>query len=130
MLRKAPAACAEVVLEPRKIKMNTFSVAGFQYYQGWEIIHDIREGETVALVPEPDNPHDWYAVEMFKDGVKLGYVPRTDNKHISRLLGKQCGSSLRNTQRESSVAFLERGYGQCVFDASMKRAPCLRRTIM
>lgn len=35
---------------------------------------------------EPDNPYDRFAVEIFYKGVKPGYVPRTDNKHISRLL--------------------------------------------
>ena len=69
-----------------KTTINRFPVAGFQYYQGESVICLLRPGDTLTLKAEPTNPHDLYAVEVFAGRVKLGYVPRTDNKHISRML--------------------------------------------
>jgi hypothetical protein len=69
-----------------KTMVNRFPVAGFQYYQGESVIGVLRPSDTLTLKAEPTNPHDYYAVEIFADRAKLGYVPRTDNKHISRML--------------------------------------------
>ncbi|MFP3870970.1 MAG: HIRAN domain-containing protein [Syntrophobacteria bacterium] len=46
----------------------------------------LQAGERLALTPEPDNPYDRFAVEIHWRSVKMGYVPRSDNRHISRLL--------------------------------------------
>jgi hypothetical protein len=46
----------------------------------------LKPGAPLKLTREPDNPHDPFAVEIHLGKVKLGYVPRSDNKHISRLL--------------------------------------------
>lgn len=41
-------------------------------------------GDRVRLVPEPDNPHDEYAVAVtLTDGRQIGYVPRTDSADVS-----------------------------------------------
>lgn len=46
----------------------------------------LKPGAALKLTPEPKNPHDPFAVEIHLGRAKLGYVPRSDNKHISRLL--------------------------------------------
>lgn len=46
----------------------------------------LKPGSLLSLVREPGNPYDSFAVEIFCEDIKLGYVPRTDNIHISRLL--------------------------------------------
>ena len=66
--------------------LNRFAVAGFQYHQGPELIHALRPGQPLALTAEPDNHHDRFAVRIDYEASKLGYVPRSDNRHISRLL--------------------------------------------
>ena len=72
--------------------LNHFSVAGFQYYAGPARIHLFRPGDSLTLIAEPENRCDAYAVRIEHQGVKLGYVPRTDNRHLSRLLRQ--GASL------------------------------------
>ena len=74
-----------------KTMVNRFPAAGFQYYQGESVIDVLRQGDVLTLKAEPTNPHDYYAVEIYADHVKLGYVPRTDNKHISRMLREGIG---------------------------------------
>lgn len=69
-----------------KFLLNKFYVAGFQYYEGPSFIHEIEVGEQLILVVYPDNKYDKFAVEVYRNDIMLGHVPRTDNKHISRLL--------------------------------------------
>jgi len=67
--------------------MNTFSIAGFQFHDGILHLGELREEQPLFLAAEPDNPHDEFAVKILTlDGLDLGYVPRSDNKAISRLL--------------------------------------------
>ena len=70
----------------REILLNHFFVAGLQYH-GWESIYNHVEASTeLQLRPEPYNPYDRFAVAIFYRQVKIGYVPRGENKHISRMI--------------------------------------------
>ena len=91
LLRSIPALAlllggSPLPVAARPTVINRFCVAGFQYYEGAEVLPTLQTGERLRLVPEPENPHDRFAVEIFRGDNKLGYVPRSDNKHISRLL--------------------------------------------
>lgn len=86
----APPAVSQPT--PRKLLLNQFRVAGLAYYAVETAIHEMRVGNTLRLVAEPTNPHDEFAVEIWCGDYKLGYVPRSDNRHISRLL--QQGATL------------------------------------
>ena len=71
---------------PRKLLLNQFRVAGLAYYEVETAIHAMQAGDPLRLVAELTNPHDEFAVEIWHGAHKLGYVPRSDNRHISRLL--------------------------------------------
>jgi hypothetical protein len=103
----------------RRLVLNRFSIAGFQYYDGPVLVqqlrpreeifyeidtgtgnveavvyrgvkgidpHQLHPGSQLELKAEPSNPHDSFAVVIYLDNLKLGYVPRSDNKHLSRLI--------------------------------------------
>jgi len=70
----------------RSILLNSFHIAGFQYYYGSEIINTLQIEQCLKLNNEPDNHYDRYAVEIYAGDKKLGYIPKTDNRHISRLI--------------------------------------------
>ncbi|MDO3377548.1 HIRAN domain-containing protein [Geoalkalibacter halelectricus] len=57
-----------------------------------------RRSFLQSLFAAPDNPHDDYAVRIEWRGVKLGYVPRSDNKHLSRLLRQGARLTCRATR--------------------------------
>lgn len=61
-------------------------IAGFKYYGGIGVQGSLRVNEMLDLRREPDNRHDWYAVEVFAGGTKLGYLPRDENKIIARMI--------------------------------------------
>lgn len=71
---------------PKSCLMNRFSIAGFQYHDGPALLPFLQPGRSLTLTAEPDNPFDPFAVRIEFEGRKLGYVPRSDNRHINRLL--------------------------------------------
>lgn len=72
-----------------------FHIARFCYYEGALAFNNLKIGEEVLLKAEPDNHHDKYAVEIYHNEHKLGYVPRRENKSISKILtsGNDCFES-------------------------------------
>ena len=70
----------------QKFLLNQFSIAGFQFYDGESIIDKLKKGDLLKLIAEPKNPFDEYAVMVKYQDKQIGYIPRSDNRHISRML--------------------------------------------
>jgi hypothetical protein len=58
-------------------------LAGFRHGEAAQLWPQLREGDRLDLVREPDNPHDANAVRVEWQGRKLGYVPRRDNAAVA-----------------------------------------------
>lgn len=86
--------------------LNRFSIAGFQFYKGPELIARLGAGMELLLHREPDNPHDEFAVEIYSGDAKLGYVPRSDNRHTSRLLAQSAKLDCRVAAVDSAAGRL------------------------
>ena len=63
-------------------------LAGFRHYDGPEFWGDIRAGDRLELVREPENPYDAGAIRVEWRGRKLGYVPQRDNAAIARQMDR------------------------------------------
>lgn len=61
-------------------------IAGFTYYDGLDVIDELKLGTHVTLKSEPENPHDPDAVAIYHGKTKLGYIPQAKNSTISNLL--------------------------------------------
>lgn len=70
--------------EPSRLIVS-FHVAGFQYWDGALVLGDLKVGDALEIVPEPDNPHDANAIALRFGTVKLGYVPKECNELIALL---------------------------------------------
>ena len=68
------------------ILLQDSPLAGFQYHAGKQLWAEMKVGDALALVREPDNPYDAKAVRVDWHGQKLGYVPRRENADIARLM--------------------------------------------
>tara|TARA_Y100001970_G_C14247421_1_gene869310 strand:+ start:4119 stop:4538 length:420 start_codon:yes stop_codon:yes gene_type:complete len=69
--------------------LNKFSVAGFYFYEGTKLLNKMKPGDILKMKPNAENIEDEYAVELhFKDKL-IGYIPRSDNRHIFRLLEQE-----------------------------------------
>ena len=74
-------------------------LAGFRHYDGAGLWRDMKAGDRLELVREPENPYDAGAIRVEWRGHKLGYVPRRDNAAVARQLD-------RGTPLEARVAAL------------------------
>jgi hypothetical protein len=91
-LKKLSGAAGFMLLPIKKLtakKKNwllQFHVRGFQYYNGPNIVYQMKPGESLTLVREPKNPYDKHAIALYHCNQKIGFVPREDNAVLSRLL--------------------------------------------
>jgi hypothetical protein len=73
-------------MKTKREHFEHFHIAGFAYYEGALVFDKLKIGTKLKLVAEPTNAFDKNAVEIYLDDTKLGYVPRTFNREISKLL--------------------------------------------
>jgi hypothetical protein len=82
-------AAAPAIVSSKSIKLCTPFIAGFQYYKGEAHIDELLPGDSLTLVREPKNLHDRFAIKVYKGHLKLGYIPRADNKVIARMMDQK-----------------------------------------
>ena len=68
------------------ILLQDSPLAGFQYHQGKALWPEMKVGDRLDLIREPENRHDARAVRVEWQGRKLGYVPRREKSDIARLM--------------------------------------------
>lgn len=61
-------------------------IAGLQYYEKLEVWKNLKIGDPVELIPQPENPYDKNTVIVACKGKQLGYLPRSENRHIAKIL--------------------------------------------
>lgn len=71
-----------------KILVQSSPLAGFQYYAGKLQWDEMRTGDKLTLVREADNIHDPNAVRVDWKNIKLGYLPRAENRGVAEELDK------------------------------------------
>lgn len=76
-------AAAAAQAQTLRILVQNSPLAGFQYYAGSARWDEMKVGDELGLVREPDNPHDRNAVRVEWRGVKLGYLPRAENRAVA-----------------------------------------------
>ncbi len=75
----APCARAESI----RVLVQSSPLAGFQFYAGRALWDEMKVGDRLVLVREPENPHDARAVRVEWRGRKLGYLPRAENRAVA-----------------------------------------------
>ncbi|MFA7279853.1 MAG: HIRAN domain-containing protein [Sterolibacterium sp.] len=75
--------CAAATAQTIRILVQSSPLAGFQYHAGAAVWDDMRVGDVLVLVREPDNPHDANAIRIDWRGQQLGYLPRRENSAVA-----------------------------------------------
>ena len=70
----------------KKVHLDNFHIAGFGYWEGCEAFEHLKIGTKLKLVREADNAFDPYAVAIYYEEYKLGFIPRGSNHDISKYL--------------------------------------------
>lgn len=76
----------------RLVRLLACPVAGFRYYRGPALISGMQSGDLVALQREPANPYDELAIALYWRNEKIGFIPRTDNPVLARMLDSDLGN--------------------------------------
>ena len=84
MIKDAQIIVDEMPLMDRHF--SDFHIAGFTYYDGVDVFNELKIGTQLTLAAEPENKHDNYAVAVYYENHRLGYIPRDKNKYISKFL--------------------------------------------
>ena len=79
---------AEAEPAKQKIRLAVAFIAGFPHYDGPEALSLLETGMPLQLNREPHNEYDKKAIEVWTGDAKLGYIPRSGNKPIARLMDK------------------------------------------
>lgn len=66
--------------------LSHFSISGFTYYDGVLAFNQLEIGTALRLEAEPDNKFDARAIAIYYKSHKLGFVPRSENRIIYKLL--------------------------------------------
>lgn len=77
-------------------------VAGFRYHEGKAVWEEMKVGDSLTLLREPDNPYDGNAVRVDWQGHPIGYVPRTDNEALARFLDQGMKAEARIVRLKKS----------------------------
>ena len=70
----------------KRVLIYRHHVAGFQYAEGMKLIHEMKEGDELLLVREPENTFDPDAVAVYWRQHRIGYVPAADNEMPNHFL--------------------------------------------
>lgn len=70
----------------KRVHLDNFHIAGFSYWDGCEAFEHLKIGTRLDLVREDDNAFDPYAVAIYYEDFKLGFIPRGSNHDISKYL--------------------------------------------
>ncbi len=83
MLVILPVQAAEI---HANLLLQDSPLAGFQFHAGKKLWPQMRVGDSLSLIREPDNVHDSRAIRVEWQGQHIGYVPRRENTDIARLM--------------------------------------------
>lgn len=81
--------------KPAKLKMPRLRLrrflmdchlAGFRRHADSLVWADLRPNQPVRLVREKDNPFDEHAVAIWRDGRRIGYIPRSHSPLAARMI--------------------------------------------
>lgn len=74
------------VMERVREHFANFYIAGFTFYDGAFAFNQLSIGTEVKLVAEPSNKFDKNAVAIYHGNYMLGYIPRSSNREVSKML--------------------------------------------
>jgi hypothetical protein len=70
----------------RKIYLFQSFVAGFRFYRGMELLPMMGVNDPLELRREPENEYDSFAIALYWQEEKIGFLPAANNEMIARLL--------------------------------------------
>ena len=71
-----------------EIVVQVSLTAGLRYHDAKAVWDQMKVGDALTLVREPENAHDSNAVRVEWNGHQLGYIPRAENAAVARQMDR------------------------------------------
>ena len=81
-----------------EIVVQVSLTAGLRYHEAKAVWDQMKVGDPLTLVREPENPHDSSAVRVEWNGHQLGYIPRAENAAVARQMDRGSRLAARITK--------------------------------
>ena len=65
---------------------GNFHIAGFTFHEGCMAFSELKIGSKLRLVREEDNKFDPFAVAIYYEEYKLGFIPRDGNEIFAQFI--------------------------------------------
>ena len=75
--------CLSAHAQSIRMLVQSSPLAGFAHYDAAANFDVIKVGDALSLIREPNNSHDTNAVRVEWRGIKLGYLPRKENRAVA-----------------------------------------------
>lgn len=75
--------------QKKPVLLEHFYIAGYNYYNGEKVEHQLKVNDRLRIKREKDNPHDGKAISLWHNGNKLGFIPRHKNSTLAKLLDQK-----------------------------------------
>ncbi len=75
--------------QKKPVLLEHFYIAGYHYYDGEKVEHQLKTNDKLRIRREKGNPHDSKAISLWYNGHKLGFVPRHKNSTLAKLLDQK-----------------------------------------
>lgn len=100
----------------RDIVVLETKVAGTMYYEPHEFEPLVKKDLQLKMVREPDNKYDKFAVALFLEGGKIGYLPKSKNEVIARLMdaGKEFSTKVVSKKWNEQSNWLDIEIETCI----------------
>lgn len=74
--------------QPRRSKLEILDsrIAGFHHHNGHKVYYQMQSGDPLSAVREPTNKYDANAIALYWQQVKIGYVPKVNNRALAKLI--------------------------------------------
>ncbi len=104
------------IMPGQKLPIDICAVAGTFYYEADKLWQYINTSSTIVLEREPTNEYDKLAIIVFLELnnalFKLGYIPRTSNAELARLMDKNQTLKADVIKKENENSF--NGISLCI----------------
>ena len=77
--------------------LNKFSIAGFCFYEGPNLLEEMKPGDTLTMKPEPENIEDEYAVELHFKGTIREIDPDAETWQMCKVKVEMVAQKIYNT---------------------------------
>lgn len=74
------------LLQTKAVKICDNYVRGLNHYSFAAIKHQLKEGDELQLLREPDNPYDSFAIQVNFSTARLGYLAAFENIVLANML--------------------------------------------